>query len=595
MLADDYDDKTDVSSNSGSISINNMNNTNITPQKSVTTDNTNHNTTSAPLVDSDQDSCRLYLVLADMLGNIFFLPIQDDDTSNTNNNTNSVTATNKDKANGYDCFYTNITSGVEFIHFEGHKSNSSSNSIINSISNSYNNNNNNATNSNNNMTGIGRLLCDMKLCQLVDSQTQHHAYTMYTPRHIHTPSNSPLCLVGIFETGDIVVYQCLRNNMNINIYTKVDHTVVTHRSIHTRNNNKILHEYRTQLQQHYDEYFFMYSPRSETTPRVGQTPVTSARVGDTAMISARVGTTPINSARGVGQTPLTSARVGEDENNKNHYLYIYENPPPDVNSSMSTSEAVIQLYDELKQYKLTGLSVNNNNQTEMSSIYVPGNHPAVIINCKDYCRILPLSLPELPYANTGCYQTYPLYLPNKSLSGVITLWYENNSDLQLSSFLNHQPKAMKVTVTVPATNKNILSFYYHKPLVTNIYNNSIATCLKTDVGATIHFCHDILPHTDDKTELALLTTKTHVLACSNIVKKPFTPYVLTDEEMKIEEENYDRFIPDLTSFCQPNETLAPAPLLESTQHKVVLVQGNTAIDEYFLKENEQILGKYSYN
>jgi hypothetical protein len=155
------------------------------------------------------------------------------------------------------------------------------------------------------------------------------------------------------------------------------------------------------------------------------------------------------------------------------------------------------------------------------------------------------------------------------MSAIVTLWQETASEQT-------------------ALRRN-LGIYYSSADST-IFNDNLAVADKLEVSSTVNFISELLPRSDDKTEQALLQKKTYILACSENIKKPFTNSVLTPEELKIEEESFERFFYDLTSFCQPDTTLAPAPLLESPQHKLVLAQNGSAIDEYLLKEDEQVLG-----
>jgi len=89
---------------------------------------------------------------------------------------------------------------------------------------------------------------------------------------------------------------------------------------------------------------------------------------------------------------------------------------------------------------------------------------------------------------------------------------------------------------------------------------------------------------------ALLKRRTYVLACSEEVKTPLLPAVLTDEERAKEDELYERFLPALDSFCQPNPAVAPPPMIASRRHKLVVMQNGTALDQYTLPLREHVLG-----
>lgn len=107
---------------------------------------------------------------------------------------------------------------------------------------------------------------------------------------------------------------------------------------------------------------------------------------------------------------------------------------------------------------------------------------------------------------------------------------------------------------------------------------------------TTHHSIELLPKSDDNTEQALLKNKTFILSCSTEKKTPFLQSVLTAEEREKEEKEYDRFFPTLESFCQPDPTVGPAPFLSSREHKLVIIQSGTAVDEYIFPLGEQILG-----
>jgi hypothetical protein len=201
-----------------------------------------------------------------------------------------------------------------------------------------------------------------------------------------------------------------------------------------------------------------------------------------------------------------------------------------------------------------------------SGLLIPGIKPLALISFKAYPTLIQLGLPELPFSNTGLYVTASFKLAD-SCNGIVTLWQEDEGVL---------PRRM-------------VSLYQEVPNQL-IFPQSQIACKRLETKKTVNHCIEILPKTDDKTEQALLQRKTFLLACSEVLKTPFVPNVMTEEEIEFEEANYDRFFSDLTSFAQPDPSLGPAGELETQQHKLVLVQGGTAVDVFELPKNERILG-----
>ena len=65
---------------------------------------------------------------------------------------------------------------------------------------------------------------------------------------------------------------------------------------------------------------------------------------------------------------------------------------------------------------------------------------------------------------------------------------------------------------------------------------------------------------------------------------------MTEEEIAREAEQYDRFYPELTSFCRPDLKTGPAPKQVTRSYKLVLVQGAKVVDVYQMPNGEQITG-----
>lgn len=236
---------------------------------------------------------------------------------------------------------------------------------------------------------------------------------------------------------------------------------------------------------------------------------------------------------------------------------------PETPTTPTASNRVVINWEDVRASRLEYIDQIGSS----TGLLLPGLRPLAVVNHRGRPAVLPLSFPELPYANPGTYTLSSLHV--LGMSAIVTLWQETASE----------QTALRRNLGV-----------YYSSADSTIFNDGVAVADKLEVNATVNFISELLPRSDDKTEQALLQKKTYILACSENIKKPFTNNVLTPEEMKVEEESYERFFYDLTSFCQPDTALAPAPLLESPQHKLVLAQNGSAIDEYLLKEDEQVLG-----
>lgn len=206
-----------------------------------------------------------------------------------------------------------------------------------------------------------------------------------------------------------------------------------------------------------------------------------------------------------------------------------------------------------------------------SNIFVSGPNPVCISMKQGLPSILPISLPELPYANTGTYLVSPITSGN--VNGLAVLWQERDD----------------VDGEIKVSKEATIGLYQSIESEDFISPFSSVSLKKVKIGLTSHRCVEILPRSDDVTDQMLLKQKTFVLICSEEVQHQFNPRVLSNEEIEEERSNYDRFFPDLVSCFQPEGEIAPAPPVIDRQYKLVLVQGGAMIDTFELKSCEHVV------
>jgi len=219
------------------------------------------------------------------------------------------------------------------------------------------------------------------------------------------------------------------------------------------------------------------------------------------------------------------------------------------------------------------MDVSNKN-----AIIISGMRPYAVINENGAPTVVPYNLPELPFINAGSFQLAP-FIAGDAMPCLITMWQEfDNVDMS-------GPKA--------AQKQTIVGIYHESPDLESV-PGSLLSYKKIRADTTVHAAVEIVPHTDDRTEAALLRRKTFVFSCSHEIKSPFLPNVLTQEEMVIEgegaERNFDRFFLNLESFAQPSIKVGAPPPSVSRQHKIALVQGGAAVSQYMMPEGEKVLG-----
>ena len=205
------------------------------------------------------------------------------------------------------------------------------------------------------------------------------------------------------------------------------------------------------------------------------------------------------------------------------------------------------------------------------AVVVSGPNPVRVSVHQGMPCVVPLSFPEVSFANTGTYSVLPITCG--TISGVAMLWQERD----------------EVDGEVRMSKEAEVGIYQHVSGQTIPCPLSDVSMTSMRVGLTTHAVVEVLPKTDDPTELALLKQKTHLLVCSEQTLEPFAPLVLSEQQFEDERSNYDRFYPDMESFFQPDREVGPPPPVIDRQFKLVLVQGGAAIDVFPLKEGEHIL------
>ena len=166
---------------------------------------------------------------------------------------------------------------------------------------------------------------------------------------------------------------------------------------------------------------------------------------------------------------------------------------------------------------LSDYSVNKitNDLNMACGIIVSGPNPVVISLHKGLPSVQPLGFPEIAYANTGSYLVVPVQ--SSGVKGVACLWQEREES---------------ASGDVKPSKEAVIGLYQEIPLQTPLSNRSSLSFKRLNVGMTVHKALEILPHSQDPTELALLKRKTLLLACSEELQLPFLPSVLTDEQFE---------------------------------------------------------------
>lgn len=230
-------------------------------------------------------------------------------------------------------------------------------------------------------------------------------------------------------------------------------------------------------------------------------------------------------------------------------------------------DSFVLLSDDIASCKLSFVSRLDG----QSCILISGSCPAIVSNQFGLPSVLPLSFPEVPYANAGATVMCPFSCGN--IRGIGALWTEHDDG-------NESSKANK---------QSSLEIYQENAGCYSLSGGCISG-KRLMVGKTVHFSAEFSRRSDDKTEQELLERKTFVLACSEETKQPFTNLVMTHAEKEADLALHDRYIPLMESFCEPDLDLGPAPPLSDRLFSLVLTQGGEAVASYSLPEHEHILG-----
>ena len=210
------------------------------------------------------------------------------------------------------------------------------------------------------------------------------------------------------------------------------------------------------------------------------------------------------------------------------------------------------------------------------AMVISGARPILLCNTRGMLQVLPLCLPELPYAGVGVYVAN--YFTTGDTRGYSVLWREekieggghsNAGGMTSLSTLGLYTEA-NTSIRIPGSNMTVM--------------RSIA-------GHTIHrFCEFVQGKTDDNTQKALLKTKTFAVLSSEKVFREWRGDVYSAEEKAEEEGTYDRFFKKMDSFADPSMEFGPPPLLEEDVYSICIMQaGGVIVDKYTLPEGERVL------
>jgi len=211
-----------------------------------------------------------------------------------------------------------------------------------------------------------------------------------------------------------------------------------------------------------------------------------------------------------------------------------------------------------------------------NAVIVSGIRPHIIMNSSGLPSVMPVGLPEIPYFNNGHYIVEQLHVGKTS--GLVTLWQET-----------------EVNDSKGTTKQSTLGLYIEIPDQIHL-DGGIISFKKVHVGMTVHQVTEVQPRTDERTEQELLNPnnnpnrRTYLLLCSEEVKTPFLASILTDEEKQKEAELYERFFPDLDSFCQPDKAVGAPPPLKTRKYKIAFIQNGKCVGIHELPDGENVLG-----
>ena len=383
---------------------------------------------------------------------------------------------------------------------------------------------------------------------------------------------SKLCLIIVLESSDVVVYYLVEKGSDKSsdslLGSKERYSSVYHNEKRTiiKNNNKCISSA--------NESYFVKLEHSVVTRKKRNRIRKRGSNLTNSNNSAEVISSNIKNINNINS-------INKDRTDDNILKdSLSSSLPLSLPSSLSSSSPYYR--DENTDSNRIKISYDINRK---ANILVSGSRPIIIKNDSGLPFLAPLGLPELPFSNSGSYLLATLRIGD--MKGIASLWVEND-DIEgvqgpygVNGGLNSLTNEMK--------KQSVLQLYQDVPNQI-YYPGSVTSSKRLHSGLTTHHCIELLAKSEDNTEQALLKKKTFILSCSKEKQIPFLSTVLTNDEKEKEETFYDRFFPNLDSFCQPDVSIAPAPLISMREHKLVIMQSGTAVDEYVLPLGEQILG-----
>ena len=214
---------------------------------------------------------------------------------------------------------------------------------------------------------------------------------------------------------------------------------------------------------------------------------------------------------------------------------------------------------KIDQFRLDAVTEYNGAKA-FNKILVSGSYPCVIRNEKGLPRIIPLCLPEIPFENAG--ELTVCQMRAGHVTGLCTLWSEYTGSAGLLGLYQESPGQQ----LLPGSN------IAYKRII---------------FGKTVKASVEFVERGEDKTEQELLARKTFVVAVSEEKKKPFVHLKsMTLEEKKL----YDRYFPDMDSFCAPDVAIGAPPSHAVRSDSLVLMQSGQPVSSYDFDDNEHIVG-----
>lgn len=197
-----------------------------------------------------------------------------------------------------------------------------------------------------------------------------------------------------------------------------------------------------------------------------------------------------------------------------------------------------------------------------SGLMVSVDAPTFILGDRGMPLALPVSFPEVPYCNPGRF-----FATSMSCAGAqycLNLWCEGGNMASLGIYQCMSGLEMR--------------------------SSSDMTFHRVRMGKTCHSCKEIMPLTDDSTELSMLKRDQTFLAVSSLEKGgPFINEVLTAEEQEEEQKNYERFFDVTKSYQDPSSDFGPVPPVMELEYDLSIIQAGIAVDTYPLERGEHVM------